>query len=488
MTTASNPTYVCPNGHGSPPFASARFCNQCGATFVPAPQPTLQTPAPWQGGGQTAAYQTPTMPPVNGAPYPAPPVVGAAGTVPAICQTCGGDGSRLTFDVIVCPQCRWLRPLVPGYVVHTSAFQSGADSAAMAKLRSMGPLNTAARAVSDKVGRRWVETSFNAVRLGDNQLPEIYHQAIRAARLLGMPSMPDVYVSGDKMWDAATYGSDRSAFLLIGTALLNNYKGDDLLFMLAREMGHCRAGHALWKTVGMFLLGQQGPRKGMMSDGILKALDPQHLIESAMEVPFLTWARQAEITADRAGMLAIGSEETARRVLLSWSLRSVPLYQQINIDAWLQQQEDSDDQMTRIAEMVSSPMPFITRRLKLLRQFAESPELAQMRSVIGPLDQQAIATPTEHSAPAAASVPIGQPAADIPAAQPVTPADPAHEADFVRLSCPECHSAMRVPRADLSGKDVFKVRCPNTTCGKVLSMQKKPATAPVTDERTTNDE
>ena len=329
---------------------------------------------------------------------------------------------------------------------------------------------TFARSVSDKVGRRWVETTFNAVRLADNQLPEIYQTAIRAARILGMPTMPDIYVSGDKMWEAVTYGSDRSAFVLIGTALINSYRGDDLLFMLAREMGHCRVGHALWKTVGMFLIGQQSQGKGMMSGGVLAALNPERLLEGALEVPFLNWARQAEITADRAGMVAIGDEETARRVLLSWSLRSLPLYKQINIDAWLQQQEDSDDQMTKWAEMFSSPTPFITRRLRLLTQFAQSQDLSQMRAYIGPLDQQANPPPKQQREPEQA-----KPAAEVPAE------------DFVRLDCPNCQARMRIPKAAMAGKDLFNARCPNAKCGKILTLRKG-SPPPPAEERNLTDE
>ncbi len=473
-TPVANPAFGTSTGAVQNPGFNPNFASNPNPNFAPAPNPNF---AP---NGNFA--------PNNGVAAPA--ILGRGNAAVTLCPICGGDGSRLNLSLVVCPQCRWLRPLAPGYVVHPSAFQWGADSAAMAKLRSLGPLNTAARAVSDKVGRRWVETSFNAVRLGETQLPDIYAMAIRAARLLGMPFMPDVYVSGDKMWDVATYGSDHSAFLLVGTALINNYRDDDLLFLLAREMGHCRAGHALWKTVGMFLLGQQTQHKGLMAGGILSALDINRLVEGAIDIPFLNWARQAEITADRAGMLAIGDEETARRVLLSWSLRSVPLYRQINIEAWLQQQQDSDDQMTRLAEMVSSPTPFITRRLNLLTQFAQGPELAQMRAVITSLEQanapQATPSPvsfstTNGSGPAS---PVSFGAATAVSAPPQEPAvtldsiTAAPDPNGIPLTCPQCQTSMRIPRAALAGKDVFRVRCPKAECGKILTLQKKPA-APV---------
>jgi Zn-dependent protease with chaperone function len=336
----------------------------------------------------------------------------------------------------------------------------------MARLRGIGPINTAARAVSDRVGRRWIEAAFNAVRLSDRQMPVVYANAVLAARILGMPVMPDVYVSGDRMWDSSTYGSENSAFVILGTALLTNYQGADQLFLLAREMGHCRAGHALWKTVIRFLLGEQGPRHGLGGAGILSALNPAQLVEGALELPLLAWARQAEITADRAGLLAVGDEDIARRVLLSWSLRSVMLYRQINIEAWLQQMDDSDDQTTKLSEVASSSTPYITRRLKLLAGFAASPELKQYRSVIGPL------LPAIPAAPAggpAAAPPPGPPSATASRPQ----AAPPQESDDLRLACPACKAAMRIPRAVLAGRDTLNVRCANPACGKVTTLKKQ---------------
>jgi Zn-dependent protease with chaperone function len=364
--------------------------------------------------------------------------------------------------VDVCPTCNRLRPLAPGYTVNPAAFQWAQDGAAMARLRGIGPINAAARAVSDRVGRRWIEAAFNAVRLSDMQMPAVYANAVLAARILGMPVMPDVYVSGDRMWDSATYGSENSAFIILGTALLTNYQGADQLFLLAREMGHCRAGHALWKTVIRFLLGEQGPRHGLGGAGVLAALNPAQLVEGALELPLLGWARQAEITADRAGLLAVGDEDIARRVLLSWSLRSVMLYRQINIQAWLQQMDDSDDQATRLSEVASSSTPYITRRLKLLAGFAASPELKLYRSVLGPL------VPAIPAAPAA-----GPPPGPLSATAPRPQAGPPQESDDLRLACPACKAAMRIPRAVLAGRNTLNVRCANPACGKVTTLKKQ---------------
>jgi Zn-dependent protease with chaperone function len=348
-----------------------------------------------------------------------------------------------------------LRPLAPGYNVEPAAFQWAQDGQAMATLRSMTTLTNVARSISDKAGRRWVETTFNGVRLSEKQMPEIFAQAIKAARILGMTHLPDVYVSGERPWDALTYGSDDNAFIVLGSALTSSFQGDDLLFILAREMGHCRAGHALWKTVIRFLVGEQGPKQGVMSNGVLGMLDPGKWLESAIEMPLLGWARQAEITADRAGLLAVGNEDIARRVLLTWSLKSPILYRQINTAAWLEQQADEgNDETMRLSEMMSSSTPYITRRLKLMSEFARSNELQHMRAVM-----------QQFTPPA-------------PTPKPTPPANP----DALRIACPTCKTGMRIPRQVLAGKDSLSVRCPNQQCGKVNLLKLKQSAPKATNE------
>ncbi|MEP6787483.1 MAG: M48 family metallopeptidase [Acidobacteriota bacterium] len=425
---------VCSNGHPQPAGGS-RFCIYCG---IPVTQTANQPAAP-------PPLYNPNIPPPP--PYPqyaqlAPPVD---------CMTCGGAGQGLTDKKIICDECNWLRPLVPGYHLENHAFEWAADAKAMAALRAIKPLNAAAKKVSEKVGRKWIEAAFNGVLLGENQLPQIYGQAVRAARILGMSHMPDVYLSGDRAWDCLTFGTDRDYFVVVGSALAGNFQGVDMLYMLAREMGHCKAGHALWKTVIRFFLGEQGPAKGFMAGGILNAiLSPTEMIGGAMEMPLLAWARQAEITADRAGLLAVGSEEIARRVLLSWSLKSSFMFKQLNIDAWLEQQEEDDGDMVRLSELTTSSTPYLGPRLKLLKQFSRSQEFQD--SVVY------IRTTLSHAAP-----PKPQPAKKQVTAPP----------SELKIKCSTCQAPMRVPMSALVGKNKLSVKCPNAKCGKVTVVQKK---------------
>ncbi len=191
-----------------------------------------------------------------------------------------------------------------------------------------------------------------------------------------------------------------------------------------------------------------------MAGGIFNAvLSPTALIGGAMEVPLLAWARQAEITADRAGLLTVGSEDVARRVLLSWSLRSSFMYKQINIEAWLEQQREDDGDMLRLSELTTSSTPYLGPRLKLLEQYAASPELKYYL--------QQIRETVARSAP------------------PKPQADKKASNDVLRTKCATCGTAMRIPLSALAGKTELPVKCPSKACGKITRLKKnsKPAGA-----------
>lgn len=462
----------CGNGHEQPQGGS-KFCIYCGIAvaapmtqppannpFIPPADPRASDPPPqaFIGGQQQFQHQGPpgiaqnNYPPnqpyqpqyqyPNQQQYPQY----AQFPQPAGCRTCGGNAGNLPAKVVVCTECRSLKPLVPGYTVDNSAFAWAADAKAMAALQKVSPLNAAAKVVSEKVGRRWIESAFNGVRLSEKQMPHIYGQAVRAARILGMPHMPDVYISGERPWDMLTFGTEKDSFVVVGSALAGNFQGVDMLFLLAREMGHCKSGHALWKTVIRFFLGEQGPAKGFMAGGIFAALSPSALLGGAIEMPLLAWARQAEITADRAGMLTVGKEDVARRVLLSWALRSSFLYKQINIAAWLEQQSVDDDSYVKLSELTTSSTPYLGPRLKLLAQFAASPDLHNSLRII--------ADTIRASAP------------------PKPKQGPKDEPGVLRFKCSTCGTAMKVPRKALEGKAALPVKCPDAKCGAITRLTK----------------
>ena len=461
MATTTAPLLACPQGH-LPVAIGSIFCTICGSRLVAA-LPPVQPPPP--------AFAP--VPPQYVASQPVVTNQPSARNQAPVCKVCGDNGINLSPEQIICPECEWLRPLFPGYELDRSVFLWAQDGQAMTKLQQISALHTAVRTVSDKVGRPWIESTFNGILLGPNQVPDVWKLAVLAARILGLPRMPDVYISGDSLWVTYTFGSDNSAFIILGTAILNNFQDDELLFILAREMGHCRAGHALWKTVSRFLTGDAGPH-GMLSNGLLNAISPTKLLEGAVEMPLMAWSRQSDVTADRAGLLAVGDEALARRVLLAWSIKSSKLLKQVNIEEWMKQEEASGDQMTRISEMTTSASMYTTRRLRLLGMAAREPELMRHSQIVQPA-RKALSPPKPAPAPrAAARAPIAHAAANAPSPPVATPTPVS--ADSIRVVCNKCQAPMRVPFTVLRGKTTMNVRCPQ--CQNIITLRPKSAAPP----------
>jgi hypothetical protein len=129
------------------------------------------------------------------------------------------------------------------------------------------------------------------------------------------------------------------------------------------------------------------------------------------------------------------------------------------------QQEDAENQMSKLSELALSATPYVTRRLKLLTQFAHSAEMERWRNTLGPLIEAARGRGDSDNKLRLGAVSVGM--------KPVTV--------YVRLKCLACGTALRVPRAVLEGKNDLNVRCANAQCGKVVRLRRKPVlvTTPV---------
>ena len=277
--------------------------------------------------------------------------------------------------------------------------------------------------------------------------------------------MPSVYVSGEQIWDVYTLGDASEAFIVLGSVLIN-YSGDDLLYILGREMGHIAAGHALWRTVSRFVSGQTAGRS-MMGGGVMGLLNPVKLMESAIDAPLMAWSRHSEITADRAGLLVVGKVEVAHRVATQWTLKSMPIFNRLNRAAFDRQVAESGADANPFVEAATSAQPYLARRLRFQKEFVATPEFQGWRAVI----EHWLA---ESSRSADAVLPAEA------AAKPVA-ASAQPPADMVSFRCSSCAAPIHLPRARLptgTGAKPILVRCAAPACRKVMQIDPQPAPPP----------
>ncbi len=323
-------------------------------------------------------------------------------------------------------------------------------------------LRKTAESISQKIGKPWYESTFNSILATEKRYPRVYHVASVAAQRLGFPQVPSVYVELDRGYQSATYGSEKDAFVNIGSFLPRFLNDRELLFVLGHEIGHLVCHHALWTTVSMFLVGQQ--RSNMMAEGIMGYLsNPLKIVEGGVESIVTNWMRVADFTADRAALLAVGDFEAAKRSIFLLHLKSRREMEEMDIDEWIRQAESQDQTMTKLSQMMTSATPYLGLRLIELKNYASSPEYAALRARIesesgvaidGLFDENGNLRRLKSSAPAASARETHAVVGAVPASPP-----PAKKVRMLNGSCPKCRAPFVFRLLALPDKPWLDIRC-----------------------------
>lgn len=235
------------------------------------------------------------------------------------------------------------------------------------------------RMVAESTVRFWKSVQKNelmgsSVRISRRQFPELYDVTAECARTLDIP-MPTVYVIQNlAVLNAGTYGTSDEAFILLNSALVDRFSGDELKFVIGHECGHLHNNHVVYRTAVNFLAQGVGAY-------VKWAVAPATVALNA-------WSRRAEITCDRAGLVCTRDEKAAINAMLKLAIGSNKLFEQMDVEEYLKQLEGIKQGVGRFSELLASH-PYLPKRIEALRLFAQS---AYYRTLIGqpggePLDE-----------------------------------------------------------------------------------------------------
>lgn len=186
------------------------------------------------------------------------------------------------------------RVAFPG--ITKEAFTSDTDKWALDKLQKVPLLPTVLKKFHELGVDRWmyVHNLGTSVRVGPNQFPTLYRILKDCVRILDMPE-PEMYVSNNPFPNAFAGGIERP-YITVYSSIINTMNDEELYYLIGHELGHIKCEHVLYFQVYFvlwYILELLGlsitPVGNMVSFGLLLA--------------FFEWARQAEFSADRAGML-----------------------------------------------------------------------------------------------------------------------------------------------------------------------------------------
>ena len=147
-----------------------------------------------------------------------------------------------------------------------------------------------------------------AIRLGENQMPEIYELLPPVCERLGIET-PELYYVKEKQPNAATFGSVQPC-IYVTSGLVNTLPRALLPSVFAHECGHIACRHTLYHSIAVLLIDGIDRNPLACIPAIGRYLTPT-LVRA-----LLFWDRCSELSADRAAALCDGSADKLVDVLL----------------------------------------------------------------------------------------------------------------------------------------------------------------------------
>jgi len=219
----------------------------------------------------------------------------------------------------------------------------------------------------------------DGVYVGPRAMGSVYRDLLDAARTLGV-AVPPAVVAGVGPSSQGTFGTDDRPFLLLSSFFLQGAPEVERRFVVGRLCGHVRARHVTWGTLYALLVDQDGLMKigrRTLGPALEILLAP---ISLGVRLALSRWHRAAEITADRAGLIACRDVDAARRALLRLALGVRP---EVDPADYLDTLKGTraDDSPGRWAELLASH-PFMHKRMSALDLFARSAPWADLGGAV----------------------------------------------------------------------------------------------------------
>jgi len=179
-----------------------------------------------------------------------------------------------------------------------AALQHPYDRAALGALQRVPGLDIVIRKFIELFPERvaYIQNVAQTVRVSSTQCPQLYIQLQEACAVLDVKE-PELYVAQYPVPNAYTSGHDHP-YIVVTTGLLDLMNEDEVLAVIAHEVGHIKSGHVLYKTMAR-CIGLLLTLLGDLTLGIGR------LIGRSLEAAFLEWDRKSEFSADRAAMLVV---------------------------------------------------------------------------------------------------------------------------------------------------------------------------------------
>ncbi len=252
--------------------------------------------------------------------------------------------------------------------ISSRAWEHPADKGALVALRKLKGFDVLLKTMSGVFRERaWRLTLLgSAVRVDERQFARLHRLLAEVGQSLDATVLPEMYVQADPTLSAQTVGMDRP-IIMLSSGMVHHLDDDEMRFVIGHELGHAISGHAVYRTLLLRLLGL---------GGLLNAVPGGALGIRMVTVGLLEWSRKAELSADRAGLLA--SQDPTAALRTHMKIASGGNLDELDVTSFLAQGAEYDEggdvreSLIKLSLLQQQTHPFAVVRATELRRWIDS--------------------------------------------------------------------------------------------------------------------
>jgi Zn-dependent protease with chaperone function len=250
----------------------------------------------------------------------------------------------------------------------SKAYEHPADRAATAALQTIPMLDVVVRKLIEFGYERAFRQQFLAasVRLGDDQLPNVWADWNAVCARLDLPERYDLYLTQFPITNAAAIGADKP-MVVINSRCVDLLDELELRTVLGHEAGHILSNHVLYRTALLILIQLTGATRLPFFAGLPLL---------AVKLALLEWYRAAELSSDRAATLVNRDPLVTCRTMMV--LAGGVSARKLDLNAFIRQANDYEewksgwDKLNRMRAQLGLTHSYPVRRVKEITDWVQS--------------------------------------------------------------------------------------------------------------------
>jgi Zn-dependent protease with chaperone function len=211
------------------------------------------------------------------------------------------------------------------------------------------------------------------IRVGPRQMAKHYSMLRECCDVLDVPE-PELYVMQGGV-NAFTSGHNHP-FIVLETGLLELMDDDnEVMAVIAHELGHIKCGHVLYKTMARGI-------KPIIEIAGKATLGIGSVVGAGVEAGLTAWNRRSELSADRAALLVMQDARPCVTMLMKLAGGTSRHVEWLDPEQFLNQaraykeglDQHMSDRFYRFIANMGATHPFAVERARALDEWVESPE------------------------------------------------------------------------------------------------------------------